>query len=183
MSGAGFHGIHVLLWLLLVTGGLLWANTAHSVGSRDSGPTRVDKPNIERAIESWTRVIRRNPRSYEAYVNRGSAQFLRGYVLGGIVDWHYANELAPVFAYAFYTGDFITQAAGRGRLLHYALSTELDPDRIASVVMAGAMYLDLGQKEKAAELFRKSADLTKNPLLKSELEYWVHLIESHFPQR
>jgi hypothetical protein len=178
-----FHGIHVVFWLLLVTGGLLGPSAAHSIGSHDSRLTRADAAIIDRAIESWTRVIRRNPRSYEAYVNRGTALFLRGHVYGGIMDWHRANELAPVFAYAFFTGEFAAQTAGRGRLLNYAVSTELDPDRTASVLMAGAMYLDLGQENKASELFRKSAELTKNPLLKSELEYWVHVIESHLLQR
>lgn len=94
------------------------------------------------------------------------------------MDWHRASELSPAFAYAVYTGDFVGQSSGRGRLLNYVVSIELDPDRIVSVLMMGMMYLDLGQSEKVAELYRKSANLTKNPLLKSELDYWANMLET-----
>jgi tetratricopeptide (TPR) repeat protein len=176
-----WHNIKTVLSVVLVSGSLLVAIPAYPTEFYDEGLTRADAVKTERAVESWTRVIRRNPRSYEAYVNRGSAYFLRGHVFRGVMDWNRASELAPVFAYALFTGEFITQSAGRGRLLNYAVSIELDPDRIASVLMIGAMYLDIGQDAKAAELFRKSANLTKNPLLKSELDYWVHLLETDSP--
>jgi hypothetical protein len=62
-------------------------------------------------------------------------------------------------------------------MLNYAASLELDPDHIPSVVMMGAMYLDLGLDKMAVDLYRKSKDLTKNPLLKNHLEHWVETLE------
>ena len=44
--------------------------------------------------------------------------------------------------------------------------------------MAGITYLDLGRSDKALELYRNSIDLTKNPLFKSFLDYWITSIES-----
>lgn len=172
------HRINIGMSAVLLIVSLLLTLRVYPAGTYDHRLSRQDTVEADRAIESWTRVIRRNPRSYEAHVNRGSAYFLRGYVFRGIMDWHRASELAPVFAYAFFTGEFITQSANRGRLLNYAVSIELDPDRIVSVLMMGMMYLDLGQYPKTCELYRKSANLTKNPLLKSELDYWVHQLET-----
>lgn len=135
-----------------------------------------------RAIESWTLVIAKNPQSYAAHVNRGSAYLRVGYILKGITDWHKARDLAPVFAYATYTGDFVRQASGNTDMLNYAASLELDPEHIASVVMTGATYLDLGRTREAVELFQKSMDLTKNPLLKSRFDHWVKILEAREKQ-
>lgn len=130
------------------------------------------------AIESWSRVIARQPRSYAGHVNRGSAYLRAGHISKGIADWHRARDLAPIFAYATYTGDFTRQASGNTAVLNYAVSLELEPDYVASVVMTGAAYLDLGRTSEAVELFRKSMELTKNPLLKSHFDHWVKTLEA-----
>ena len=100
-----------------------------------------------------------------------------GYVFRGIMDWHKARQLSPVFAYGVYTGGYLRQASGNALMLNYAASLELDPDHIPSVAMTGITYLDLGLKKKAMELYKKSVDLTKNPLRKSHLEHWVETLE------
>lgn len=133
---------------------------------------------VHEAIESWSRVIARHPQSYAAYVNRGSAYMRAGHILKGVTDWHKARDLAPFFAYATYTGDFTRQASGNTAVLNYAVSLELEPDHVASVVMTGAAYLDLGRTEEAVELFRKSMDLTKNPLLKNHFDHWAKTLEA-----
>jgi hypothetical protein len=61
-------------------------------------------------------------------------------------------------------------------MLTYAVAVELEPDYIVSVIMFGSMLLDLGQKARAAELFRRSVDLTMNDMLKARLEYWADSI-------
>jgi tetratricopeptide (TPR) repeat protein len=132
----------------------------------------------ERAIEFWTKTIEKNPKSYVAHVNRGSAYMRSGHVLKAISDWHKARELSPAFAYAVFTGDFIIQNTSDSPLLNYAVSLELEPDHVPSVIMAGSTYQDLGQTEKAAALYRKSIDLTKNPLLKSFFDHWTTTMES-----
>jgi len=132
----------------------------------------------ERAIEFWTKTIEKDPKSYVAHVNRGSAYMRSGHVLKAISDWHKARELSPAFAYAVFTGDFIIQNTSDSPLLNYAVSLELEPDHIPSVIMAGSTYQDLGQTEKAAALYRKSIDLTKNPLLKSFFDHWTTTMES-----
>jgi hypothetical protein len=125
----------------------------------------------------WTVVIKREPKCYAAYVNRGSAYLRSGYVFRGIADWHRARDLSPVFAYSVYTGDVLLQASGNTAMLNYAAPLELEPEYVASIIMIGALYVDLGKTAMAAELFRKSMDLTKNPLLKSHLDYWANEIE------
>jgi tetratricopeptide (TPR) repeat protein len=133
---------------------------------------------LDRAVRSWSRAIKKNPKSYSAYINRGSAFIRSGYVLRGIRDWHKAREFSPAFAYASYAGSFIGEASGDPAMLNYAMSTELDPDFVPSVIMTGITYLDVGRTDKALELYRNSIDLTKNPLFKSFLDYWITSIES-----
>jgi hypothetical protein len=146
-------------------------------GEVDLGLQALSEGKTDRAIELWTRAIARNPKNYAAHVNRGTAYLRTGFVLRGIIDWHRASELSPVFAYGVHTGGFVRQAAGNAAMLNYAASLELDPDYAASVVMMGAAYQDFGWNREALEMYRKSADLTKNPLLKSHFEYWVESLE------
>lgn len=133
---------------------------------------------FDQAVESWTRFIQKNPKSYSAHVNRGSAYLKSGYVFKGIMDWHQARKLSPLFAFGVYGQDFIAQASGDTSMLNYASPLELDPDHISSVAMIGIAYLDLGQPAKAVQLYRKAMDLTKNPLLKTHLDHWADTIES-----
>jgi len=133
---------------------------------------------LDQAVELWTRFIERNPKSYSAYVNRGNAYIKSGYVFKGIMDWHQARKLSPLFAFGVYSQDYIAQASGDTDMLNYASPLELDPEHIPSVAMIGIAYLELGRKAKAAELYRKSIDLTKNPLLKTHLDHWAETIES-----
>ena len=128
---------------------------------------------LETAIKLWTVVIQRNPKSYSAYVNRGSAYLLLGRVLEGLRDWHQAKECAPLFAYGVYSPGFILEGNVNPALLNYARSLELDPDHVPSVMMLGALYQDLGRDEVAIELYRLSADLTRNPILKNHFNHWI----------
>lgn len=100
----------------------------------------------------------------------------------GIVDWHRARDLAPPFVYALYTGDFVTQATADNLILNYGVSLELEPDHIASVIMMGSTYQELGEINHAVDLYRKSIDLTKNPLLKSYLDHWATTTEASSAQ-
>jgi tetratricopeptide (TPR) repeat protein len=133
---------------------------------------------LDVAIEKWTRAIERNPQSYPARANRGTAYMLSGHVLRAVQDWHEAKKLAPVFAYSVYGGLFIPEVSRNAAMLNYAMPIELEPDYFPSVCMAGSMYLDFGETQKALELFNKSIDLTRNPLLKSYLEYWVESLQT-----
>jgi tetratricopeptide (TPR) repeat protein len=164
--------------LLLVTHGVFFCPISEGANEIDEGLKAARAGQIERAIQLWTKAIQRNPRSYVAHVNRGSAYLRTGYVWKGISDWHRARELSPPFVYALYTGDFVTQAAADSSLLNYAVSLELEPDHVASVIMMGTAYQDLGRKERATELYRKSVDLTRNPLLKSSLDHWATTLEA-----
>lgn len=133
---------------------------------------------LDKATELWSRTIEKDPKCYAAWVNRGSAHIKRGYVYKGIMDWHRANQLSPIFAYGVYTGEFVRHAAAGRPILNYAVSIELDPEHFPSVAMMGVTLLDLGLTKMAVELFRKSIDLTKNPLVKSQLDYWANSLES-----
>jgi len=101
-----------------------------------------------------------------------------GLVYHAILDWHRARELSPLLAYAVAIEDFLAEEAGNTALLNYTKIIELDPDYVASVVMTGSLYLDLGQNSRAVNLFRKSVDLTRNPLLKTHFEYWIESVKS-----
>lgn len=143
----------------------------------ERGLTAMKSGDVDRAIRLWTAAIRRNPKTYAAYVNRGSAYMRSGYVFDAIMDWHRARRLSPIFAYGVYTGGYIRQASGNSRMLNYAASLELDPDHIPSVAMTGVTYLDMGLRKKALELYKKSIDLTRNPLRKSQFEHWIQTLE------
>lgn len=143
----------------------------------DRGLQAAAEGRLDEAVMLWTSVIKKNPKSYAAHVNRGSAYIKTGYIFKGIMDWHRAWQLSPFFAYAVYTGDFVRQASGNPAILNYAASLELDPDLIPSVAMMGLTYLELGRPKKAVQLYRKSMDLTKNPLTKSNLGFWAVSIE------
>jgi len=133
---------------------------------------------LDAAIRTWTDVIKQRPKCYAAYVNRGTAYMQSGYVFRGIMDWNRARSLSPMFAYAVYFGDYITEAPKNKDILNFAASLELFPDHVPSVHMMGSTLLDLGYKDKALQLFRNSVDLTKNPLVKNHFEYWAATLES-----
>ncbi len=143
----------------------------------ERGLEAVRSGDVNRAIQLWTTAINRNPKSYAAYVNRGSAYIQSGYVFKGVMDWHQARKLSPIFAFGLYAGGYIRQASGNASMLNYAAPLELDPDYIPSVIMTGVTYLDLGLDGMAVDLYRKSKELTKNPLLKNHLEHWIETLE------
>lgn len=163
----------VVLVIVSVSLGHFSACLCTAGGDLDGGLQAFRSGRPELAIELWTRALGRNPKSYAAHVNRGSAYLSRGYVLRGIRDWYEAESLSPIFAYGVFNGDFVPEAGYNAQMLTYAASLELDPDYIPSVVMMGAAYLDLGLSERAAELYRKSIELTRNPLLKGQLDHWL----------
>jgi tetratricopeptide (TPR) repeat protein len=168
-----FAGRIVVLVFVTVSVGHLCAPFCRAGGDLERGLRALRSGRPEVAIELWTRAIEKNPKSYAAHVNRGSAYLSRGYVLRGIRDWYEAESLCPIFAYGVFDGDFVPEAAHNSQMLSYVASLELDPEYIPSVVMMGAAYLDLGLCDQAAELYRKSIELTKNPLLKGRLDYWL----------
>jgi len=127
--------------------------------------------NCDRAIELWTRVIQRNPRSYAALVNRGSAFRQSGHIFKAISDWHEARKWSPLFAFGVYSGDYIAQASGDASMLNFVSPLELEPDHVPSVLMTGILFTEIGYPSMAAELYRKSVDLTRNPMLKAYLDY------------
>lgn len=138
---------------------------------------QANQGHLERAVDLWTRFIQRHPKSYAAYANRGTAHLWTGHVYKGIMDWHRAKDLSPLFAYAVYNARFIPDAERNSTMLNYAIPLELEPDYYPSVHMTGSLLQDLGRTDKAVIIFRKSIDLTKNPLLKSHLEYWATSLE------
>jgi tetratricopeptide (TPR) repeat protein len=132
---------------------------------------------LDAAVKLWSKTIKRNPRLYAAYVNRGTAYMQLGAVVDGIKDWHKALKIAPVFAYGLCPGDFIPNDTRRGPLVGYVKSTELDPDYIPSVMMIGIAYSELGYAKIAADLYRRSVDLTKNPMMKNLFDHWKSELE------
>ena len=168
----------LVLITTLAWGCVLLPTTLRADETLARGITAARSGQLDKAIELWTRLIKKNPRSYAAYVNRGTALMMSGHVRRGIEDWHLARKYSPVFSYGYYSPDFISEAPGNQRMLTYAKSLELDPDHFASVALVGATYQDVGRSSIAADLFRKSIDLTKNPLLKNQLHYWIKSIET-----
>lgn len=143
----------------------------------DRGVAAAYSGNLELAVQHWSKMIRKNPKSYAAHVNRGHAYIRSGRVLAAILDWQKANELAPAYAYAAFTGDFIP-VSSENRLINFAAPLELDPNYLASVFMTAVTYLDVGRSDKALEIYRNSLELTANPLLKGYLDYWASSVES-----
>ncbi len=142
------------------------------------GMRAARKGNLERAAELWSKVIDSNPGSYAAMVNRGVANMKRGFVIKGIDDWRKAVDLAPIFAFQTDCGDYVQGFKGNGSV-NFVRPLEIDPDHVASVMMAGALCLDLGKHEEAISLFSKSIELTKNPLLKNRLDHWAKSLSDY----
>lgn len=162
----------VVLFLVMGT-----ANSSLSMDYVEKGIQAMRRGRLDTAVAWWTQAIDRNPKSYSAYVNRGSAYMGSGYVRKAISDWHKAKALSPLFAYGVFSGDFVRQASGDTSMLNFAAALELDPDHVPSVCMMGLTYLDLGLPEMAAALYRQSIELTKNPLLKSHFDHWADTLE------
>lgn len=156
---------------------------AESAARMERALLAAESGRLDVAIDLWTKIIHRNPKSYAAYVNRGTAYMKSGHVLKAVTDWHRARELSPLFAYGVYREDYILEAPANPSALNFAITVELEPDHVASVSMLGSTLLDLGRKRRAVELFRKSVDLTKNDLLKARLEYWADSIGSEYGNR
>jgi tetratricopeptide (TPR) repeat protein len=167
----------IILILTLAWGSVLVPDTVPSDDVLNRGIAAARSGQLEKAIQLWSQLIKKNPRCYAAYVNRGTALMMSGHVRKSIEDWHLARKYSPLFAYAYYEADFISEAPGNQRILNFAKSLELDPDHFPSVALLGATYQDIGRSGIAADLFRKSIELTRNPMLKNQLHYWAKSIE------
>lgn len=152
------------------------AAEAISASDFDLASAAIRDGRLEHAIKLLDSYIIKNPKSYPAHINRGSALFYSGYVSRAVDDWHKAKNLAPLFAFGVFTGEIVWQSAPRGNYLDYVASIELYPDHVATINMLGATYLDFGLNKKALDLFRKSAELTANPLFKTDLEWWSYTL-------
>ncbi|MGC8659465.1 MAG: tetratricopeptide repeat protein [Desulfomonilaceae bacterium] len=141
------------------------------------GVDALDSGNHELAVRFFSSYLSRKPGTYEALVNRGTAFARSGHVFRAIADWHGAVELAPTFAYAFYSDDVVRQVTPRKKPVRYVASLELFPERAVSVIMTGALLLDLGLTGPAIDLFRMSTTLTRDPIFKTDLEYWIKTLD------
>ncbi len=151
--------------------------SAAATSEFDMASDRIKEGRLEDAVRLLDSFLVKKPKSYAAHINRGSALFYQGYVYRGVVDWHKARDLAPLFALGSFTGEIVWFDEPRGPYLNYVASIEMYPDHAATVNMLGATYLDLGLVEKALDLYRKSADLTSNPLFKADLEWWSYTLK------
>jgi len=168
-----------LVCLVLLLGSSWWNPTAWAASDDfEKAIEAARAANYGQAVELWSKVVQRNPRSYAALVNRGRALLADGYVYRAVMDWHEARKWSPVFAYGVYSGDYLAQASGDTAMLNYASPLELDPDYIVSVLMAGTMYDELGYRAMAVQLYRKSVELTRNPMLKGYLAHLGDLLET-----
>ncbi len=177
-----FMSIRSIILIVFTLSIMLIIKTEHSAAAPpeevQKGIAEARSGRLDAAIKTWTDVIKHRPKCYAAYVNRGTAYMQSGYVFRGIMDWNHARSLSPMFAYAMYFGDYITEAPKNKDILNFAATIELYPDRVPSVCMMGSTLIDLGYKDKAVQLFRNSVDLTKNPVVKNHLEYWAATLES-----
>jgi tetratricopeptide (TPR) repeat protein len=124
----------VVAFLIITCSSLVFSPTDGTASEDvEQGLFAARSGQLDRAVRLWSKAIRKNPKSYAAYINRGSAYIRSGHVFRGILDWHKAREFSPAFAYAFYGGPFIAEASGEPAMLNYAV-TELDPDYVPSVI-------------------------------------------------
>jgi tetratricopeptide (TPR) repeat protein len=169
--------VYFIATALMVLALSLPSPCVHAFGEFHSGTKAARAGDLQKAIRLWSKVIRKHPKSYAAHVNRGTAYLMTGHVIKGIRDWHKAKEYGPIFAYGVYGADFIDQAPGNKKILNFAKPLELDPDYVAVVAMTGITCLDLGRTEEALKLYRRSMELTRNPLLKNHFDHWIKSIE------
>lgn len=141
------------------------------------GIDALDHGQDDLAIRFFSSYLAKKPRTYEALLNRGTAFVRSGHVYKAVSDWHKASDLAPVYAYAFYSDDVIRSVTQNSKPIKYVAVIELVPQRAVSVVMTGAMFLDFGLKSKAVDLFRMSTTLTRDPIFKTDLEYWIKTLD------
>jgi tetratricopeptide (TPR) repeat protein len=142
----------------------------------DKGLAAARKGDLPKAILLWSRVIELRPDSYAARINRGFALIKSGHVIKGVNDWSESIDLAPSFAFQTHCSDYALGFKGNGPV-KFVRPIELDPEHVASVIMAGALCLDLGRRDQAKDLFEKSIDLTRNPLLKNRFDHWAKSLD------
>ena len=172
-----------IIFLVIITSSALLSSTsvyARPTNAFEQGLKAARSGQLDRAIKFWSKTIRKRPRCYAAYINRGTAHMQNGQIIKCINDWYRAKKVEPLFAFGVCPADYIPEPSSRPRLLGYAKSTELDPNHITSVVMTGIAYAELGYKKLAAELFRKCVDLTKNPMMKNNFDHWKTILEENF---
>jgi tetratricopeptide (TPR) repeat protein len=145
----------------------------------DRGFDAAMRGQMDEAVNFWTDHLRRNPKSYETLVNRGYAYFIGGHTLKAVSDWRQARQFAPAFAYAFCPAAFMKRPNAETPMVGFAVALELDPDYVASVIMTGSLYQDIGRTQLAIELYEMSKDLTKNPLLKAQFEHWIDALKGN----
>ena len=166
------------IYIVILTGFVVSAwQPAVNADDFTRGIQAIDSGQNDLAVKFFSSYLARKPGAYEALVNRGTAFVRSGHVYHAISDWHRANELAPLFAYAFYSDNVIRSVTPNRKQIKYVASIELVPERAASVVMAGAMLLDFGLKSSAIDLFRMSISLTSDPIFKTDLEYWIKTLD------
>lgn len=183
MYHKGSRWLITVLFMMSVSFALWFQATlaqARAKGAFDQGLKAARTGQLDRAIKLWTKTLKKKPKCYAAYINRGTALMQSGHIMKGINDWHKAKKVEPVFAYGLCPADYIPEASSHRKLLGFAKSTELDPNYVPSVMMTGIAYSELGHKKLAANLFRMCVDLTKNPMMKSRFDHWKTALEENF---
>jgi serine/threonine protein kinase/Tfp pilus assembly protein PilF len=122
--------------------------------------------NLEQAGRASERAIELDPSLAEGYVSRGVAKSLRRDFAGAVTDFETALSLNPrsFEAYYFYARACLVQGQLRKSADLFERASQMRPDDYQSPLLAGPIYIALGEREKGEEVYRRGLAIAEQQL-------------------
>ena len=145
----------------------------------------IKKHQFDKAIQYYSKAIRYDPESVEAYNNRGAAYYNKGLYDLALKDYESAYRLNPDDAVSLYNIGEWYALTGQYRLaLNYLnRAVAIEPRLATAYVCRGAVFLNLGDKEKAREEFQKVEQMKpqgfRKPGTLEDSQHWVEIMNSY----
>jgi tetratricopeptide (TPR) repeat protein len=145
----------------LIAGVVMFFNYKATADQRTAADEFYEQKQWDKAIDSYTEVIRRDPKDVRAYVARGCAYEWKGQTDKAISDYTEALRRDPGYSYAY--GNRGRAYATKGEL-DRAIRDEdkaisLDPQGAANYVSRGFVYVLQGDFDKAASDYAEAIQL------------------------
>ena len=122
--------------------------------------------NLEQATTASERAIELDPSLAEGYVSRGVAKSLHRDFDGAVADFENALRLNPrsFEAYYFYARGCLVQGELKKSAELFERAAQMRPDDYQSLLLAGPIYISLGQREKAEDAYKRGLAVAEQQL-------------------
>lgn len=122
--------------------------------------------NLEQARSASERAIELDPSLAEGYVSRGVAKSLHRDFGGAVEDFETALRLNPrsFEAYYFYARACLVQGRLKKSAELFERAAQVRPDDYQSLLLAGPIYVALGERAKAEDAYRRGLAVAEQQL-------------------